>query len=100
MSVILDLAGDPRPGDETRLQLGIDTAARAPGSSLPLGNLLAATSGGIVYWADLVTIEDISEGGRSGRLTFEELAREGKPNLSWPATLNGDLSWECSSEPD
>jgi len=96
MRVNLDLGGDPRAGDEVLLQLGVEEAVLPTGASRHWVNVLAATSGGpVVYWADLVTVGEISGGGLSGQLTFERLPREGTPNLSWPLTLGGTLTWEC-----
>jgi hypothetical protein len=96
MRVNLDLGGDPRAGDEVLLQLGVEEAVLPTGASRHAANVLAATSGGpIVYWADLVKLGEITGGGLSGQLTFERLPREGTPNLNWPLTLSGTLTWEC-----
>ena len=96
MTVNLDLGGDPRVGDEVMLMLSVEEAAIPTGASRSARNLLAATSGGqLVFWAGLVKLDAISGGGLTGHLTFEQLPREGTPNLDWPLILSGDLSWEC-----
>jgi hypothetical protein len=96
MTLGLGLLGDPRAGDEATLMLSVSIAAPSPGSSLPLAALVAATSGRRISWVDLVTIEEIAEGGRSGRLTFSDLPNEGTlPTAGWPVTLSGELSWAC-----
>lgn len=77
------------------LMLATPIPAQSQGASLPLGFVVAATSGRTIGWADLVTIEEIADGGRSGRLTFRGLPREGTTDPAWPATLDGQLSWEC-----
>jgi len=97
MRVNLDLGGDPRAGDEVLLQLALQETALPTGTSRYAENLIAATSGGpIVSWADLVTVGEISGGGLSGQLTFEQLPTEGTPNVSWPSTLSGTLTWDCA----
>lgn len=95
MTLGLGLLGDPRAGDEATLMLSVSIAAPSPGSLLPLAALVAATSGRSISWVDLVTIEEIADGGRSGRLTFSDLPNQGTPVAGWPATLSGELSWEC-----
>jgi hypothetical protein len=96
MALALGLVGDPRPGDDVDLMLTVQIEPPAPGGSLPLAALVAATSGRTIGWQELVTIEEIADGGRSGRLTFTELPIAGTADPAWPATLSGQLNWECS----
>ena len=96
MNINLDLGGDPGPRNEVILRLGVQEEALPTGASAGVRNLLAATSGGpIVSWVDLVTLDEVSHGGLGGRVTFQEVPREGTPNLDWPLTLSGELTWEC-----
>jgi hypothetical protein len=95
LSVILDLGGDPRPGDEVHLWLSVHLATPSGAASLPLGALVAATSGRTISWTDLVAIDEVSPHGLSGRLTFTELPMESTADHAWPASLSGELSWEC-----
>jgi hypothetical protein len=57
--------------------------------------LVAATSGRTISWTDLVAIAEISPDGLSGRLTFNDVPMESTPDPAWPATLSGELAWEC-----
>jgi len=95
MSVSVDLGGDPRRGDEVFLMLGVQVVAPSQGASIPLAALVAATSGRAISWVELVTIEEIADGGLSGRLSFSDLPNEGTQVPTWPATLSGELSWVC-----
>jgi hypothetical protein len=95
MALSLGLGGDPREGDDVDLMLSVHIAAPSQGSSVPLAALVAATSGRGIAWAGLVTVEEIADGGRSGRLTFSDLPNEGTKVAAWPATLSGQLSWTC-----
>jgi hypothetical protein len=95
MAVSLGLLGDPRQGDDVDLMLSVHIGAPSQGSSVPKAAVLAATSGRGITWANLATIEEIADGGRTGRLTFSDLPNEGTPDAAWPATLSGQLSWEC-----
>lgn len=95
MAVQLDLGGDPRTGDEVHLSLSVHLATPSGAASLPLGALVAATSGRTISWTDLVPIDEVSPDGLSGRLTFNDLPMETTPDLAWPASLSGELAWEC-----
>ena len=96
MSVALDLLGDPRQGDDVQLMLTVQVVPPTAGSSVPLAALLAATSGRVLSWGGLVTLDEISDGARSGRLTFSDLPMESTQDAEWPATLDGTLSWDCA----
>jgi hypothetical protein len=95
LGLVLDLGGDPHAGDEVHLWLSVHLATPSGAASLPLGALVAATSGRTISWTDLVAIEDVSPDGLSGRLTFSDLPMETTPDLAWPASLSGELAWEC-----
>lgn len=95
LTLSLGLGGDPRQGDDVDLMLSVHIAAPSQGSSVPLAALVAATSGRSILWAGLVTIEEIADGGRTGRLRFSDLPNEGTQHADWPATLSGNLSWAC-----
>jgi type II secretory pathway pseudopilin PulG len=95
MSMSLGLLGDPRAGDEVDLMLSVHLPAPSDASSLPIGALVAATSGRGIAWADLVTIGEISPDGLNGSLAFTDLPIPGTPDPAWPQTLSGELSWEC-----
>lgn len=95
LSLVLDLGGDPHAGDEVHLWLSVHLASPSGAASLPLGALVAATSGRTIGWTDLVAIEEASPDGLSGRLTFNEVPMETTPDLAWPATLSGELAWDC-----
>jgi hypothetical protein len=95
LSLAIGLLGDPQPGDQVDLNLNIHIASPSQGATLPLAALLAATSGRSIGWAGLVTIDEIADGGRRGRLTFSDLPNEGTKDPEWPAKLSGELSWEC-----
>jgi len=77
VTLSLGLLGDPRQGDDVDLMLSVHIAEPSQGSSVPLAALLAATSGRGIQWAGLVTIEQIADGGGSGRLTFSDLPNQG-----------------------
>jgi len=96
MTLALGLVGDPRQGDDVHLMLTVQIEPPAPGGSAPLAALVAATSGRTLSWTNLVTIEEITDEGRSGRLAFSEMPMGGSPNLAWPADLSGRLSWDCA----
>jgi hypothetical protein len=96
LSLNLDLGGDPRAGDEVHLWLSIHLATPSGAASLPLGALVAATSGRTISWTDLVTIEEIADLGLRGRLAFNEMPMETTPDSAWPSNLSGELSWECA----
>jgi hypothetical protein len=95
MAVAVGLLGDPRQGDDADLMLTVQVEPPSQGGSVPMAALVAATSGRTTGWAGLVTIEEIADGGRSGRVTFSDLPNEGTQDAAWPATLSGQLSWEC-----
>ncbi len=95
MALALGLLGDPRQGDDVQLMLTLQIEPPSAGAAVPLAALVAATSGRTLSWAELVVIEEIADGGRSGRLTFSDLPMEGTLDRTWPATLSGDLSWAC-----
>jgi hypothetical protein len=95
MTVSLGLLGDPRVADEVQLMLSVHLPAPAGASSLPIGALVAATSGRMIGWTDLVTIDEIGYLGLSGRLAFSDVPMETTPDPAWPASLSGQLSWEC-----
>ena len=95
LSLVLDLGGDPRPGDEVHLWLSVHLATPSRASSLPLGALVAATSGRTIGWTDLVAIDEVSTNGLSGKLLFNDMPMETTPDAAWPETLSGTLTWEC-----
>jgi len=95
LGLMLDLGGDPRAGDEVQLSLSVHLAAPSATSSLPLGAVMAATSGRTINWTDLVVIDEVSPEGQSGRVAFNDLPMETTPDPTWPASLSGALSWEC-----
>ncbi len=95
MAMALGLLGDPRAGDEVHLMLSVNIADQSGAWSLPLGAVVAATKGRTIGWTDLVAIEEIADGGRSGRLTFSDLPMETTPDRAWLGSLSGQLSWEC-----
>ncbi|MEX2137527.1 MAG: hypothetical protein WEB29_11355 [Chloroflexota bacterium] len=95
MALALGLLGDPRAGDEVHLMLSVHIAAPSPAQSVPIAALMAATSGRTIGWTDLVTIEEIAYLGLSGRLAFSDVPMETTPDPAWPASLSGELSWEC-----
>lgn len=95
MSMSLGLLGDPRAGDEVDLMLSVHLPAPSGGSSLPIGALVAATSGRGIAWEDLVTIGEISADGLSGSLAFTDLPIPGTADPAWPRTLSGQLRWTC-----
>jgi hypothetical protein len=96
VSLSLGLSGDPRAGDEVDLMLSVHLPT-PPGtvSGLPIGALLAATSGRGLAWADLVTIGEVSPDGLNGSLSFTDIGMPGTKDPAWPLTLSGDLSWKC-----
>jgi hypothetical protein len=57
--------------------------------------LAAATSGRTISWTDLVAIDEVSPDGLSGALTFNDVPMETTPDRAWPASLSGELAWEC-----
>jgi len=95
LGLMLDLGGDPRADDEVHLSLTVHFAAPSATSSLPLGAVMAATSGRTISWTDLVVLDEVSPDGQSGRLSFNDLPMETTPDPAWPASLSGALSWEC-----
>jgi len=95
MSMSLGLLGAPRAGDEVDLMLSVHLPAPSGASSLPIGALVAATTGRGIVWADLVTISEISPDGMNGSLTFTDLPIPGTADPAWPRTLSGDLTWDC-----
>ncbi|HET7082765.1 MAG TPA: hypothetical protein VFJ00_03535 [Candidatus Limnocylindria bacterium] len=95
LSLVLDLGGDPRAGDEVHLWLSVHLATPSGAASLPLGALVAATTGRTISWTDLVAIDEVAPEGLSGSLTFNDVPMESTPDLAWPARLSGELSWEC-----
>ena len=96
LGLTLDLGGDPRPGDEVHLWLRVLLATPSRAASLPLGALVAATSGRTISWTELLTIDEVSPNGLSGRLAFDDVPMETTPDLAWPASLSGELAWECA----
>jgi hypothetical protein len=95
LSLTLDLGGDPHAGDEVHLSLSVHLATPSGASSLPLGVVVAATSGRTISWTDLVAIDEVAPDGLSGSLTFNDLPMETTPDPAWPASLSGELAWEC-----
>lgn len=95
LSLTLDLGGDPHPGDDVHLWLSVHLATPSGAASRPLGVVVAATTGRTISWTDLVAIDEVSPDGLSGRLTFSEVPMETTQDLAWPASLSGELRWEC-----
>jgi hypothetical protein len=95
LSLVLDLGGDPHAGDEVHLWLSVHLATPSGAASVPLGALAAATSGRTISWTDLVAIDEVSPDGLSGALTFNDVPMETTLDRAWPASLSGELAWEC-----